>query len=493
MRNYLFILTLFLCFKPFSVTGESREVDSLISALKSCKKDTFELKVLNKIAELSSDPEVWPMYNMRMHKLALKLMKSKDQKIKKKAIYYYGNSLVNLGFLYIDKGRLSFALTYFLKGYEMMKKLGDKIGMAAALNNAGYVYKSLGDIPKALETYHTSLKLYEEMKYDKGIANALNNIAILYNKQENLDAAIDFNKRSMEINTRLGDKLAVGISMNNLAILYQKKKGFKVAFEYLEKALVLQKEINDKEGIANSYNNIGWLLEEQSKLKEALTYYTMAYDMLQTIDDKSVLVSTTINIGTLQLKLGNISEAKKFAELGYDLAKRIKYIDELSDAANLLSDVYKQKKMYKEALEMHEYFIKMRDSALNESTKTATMQMQVKYEYGKKAAADSVKNSEEQRVKDAEIRAQKSALKQEQTLKYVLYGGLALFVLISLYVYNRFKSSQEKNRIIALQKQIVDEKQKEVMDSIMYAKRIQDSLLPSEKSIERNLKRLKHK
>jgi hypothetical protein len=41
------------------------------------------------------------------------------------------------------------------------------------------------------------------------------------------------------------------------------------------------------------------------------------------------------------------------------------------------------------------------------------------------------------------------------------------------------------------QKQKVEEKQKEIIDSIKYAKRIQQSLLPTEKYIEKNLKRLK--
>ena len=465
--------------------------DSLVKLLPSCKNDTIRLKILNSIAETSSDDGFWPLYNLQMQKLAIKCMRSKNPKIKKRGQFFYGASLLNLGYLYISKGKLAYALTHFEKGMEIMKKLGNKHNQAAALNNMGYVYKSLGDIPKALQYNHECLKLYEELKYDKGISNSLNNIAILYGKQGDTESALKFNLRALKISQRLGDKLAIGISMNNIGLLYEKKKGFKVSFDYLNKALALQIEINDVEGIANSYNNIGYLLELQGKLIEAHDYYKKAYDLEQTVEDKSVLLSTTINLGTINLKLGKIDEAENFAIEAYELAKRIKFIDELSDAADLLSDVYKKKKKYKEALEMHEYYIKMRDSALNESTKSATMQMQVRYEYQKKAAADSVKNHEAERVKDAEVRASKSALQQEKTMKYVLYGGLALFILISLYVYNRFKSSQEKNKIIAMQKQIVDEKQKEVMDSIMYAKRIQDSLLPSERYVERCLRRLR--
>jgi hypothetical protein len=46
---------------------------------------------------------------------------------------------------------------------------------------------------------------------------------------------------------------------------------------------------------------------------------------------------------------------------------------------------------------------------------------------------------------------------------------------------------------IRKQKELVEQKQKEIVDSINYAKRIQKSLLPSEKYIERSLNRLKNK
>lgn len=482
-------IAFFFVLASLSVKGQ-QDVDSLVSLLKSEKNDTNKLHLLNAIVERSADDSVWPQYNMQMQKLALKLMKSKNKAVRNRGQYHYGNSLLNLGFLYINKGKLTLALTYFEKGYDIMKLRKDKIGMAAALNNSGYVYKSLGDIPKAIDSYHQSLKLYEELKYEKGIANTLNNIAVLYNKQGNLESAIQFNLRSLSITEKLKDSVSIGISMNNLALLYEKKKGYKIAYDYLNKALELQLKINDQVGVANSYNNIGYLLEVQGKSKEALVYYQKAYDILLTIDDLSVLISTSINIGTLELKFGRANEAMKYAKESYDLARRTKYIDELSDAADLLSKVYQYKKMYKEALEMHLYYVKMRDSALNENTKSATLQMQVKYEYQKKAAADSVKNMEEQRVKDAELRASKSALEKEQTMKYVLYGGLALFVMISIFVYNRYKDSQRKNKIIELQKQMVDEKQKEILDSILYAKRIQDALLPGEKVIDRTLKKM---
>jgi hypothetical protein len=78
-----------------------------------------------------------------------------------------------------------------------------------------------------------------------------------------------------------------------------------------------------------------------------------------------------------------------------------------------------------------------------------------------------------------------------------LYGGLLLVIGFSVFVFNRFKITQKQKKIIEEQKVMVDkayeslhEKNKEVMDSIHYAHRIQRALITSEKYIEKQLNRL---
>jgi hypothetical protein len=59
------------------------------------------------------------------------------------------------------------------------------------------------------------------------------------------------------------------------------------------------------------------------------------------------------------------------------------------------------------------------------------------------------------------------------------------------------QQTKKANKIITAQKMeveqqkgLIEEKQKEIVDSINYARRIQRSILPTEKYIERNLKKL---
>jgi len=96
------------------------------------------------------------------------------------------------------------------------------------------------------------------------------------------------------------------------------------------------------------------------------------------------------------------------------------------------------------------------------------------------------KAAEELKRKDLSVQANK---RQNYFLIIVL---LLTFVALGL-IYSRFKITKKQKSIIEIQKGIVDDKNKEITDSINYAKRIQNSLLPTEKYIEKTIKRLNKK
>jgi hypothetical protein len=61
---------------------------------------------------------------------------------------------------------------------------------------------------------------------------------------------------------------------------------------------------------------------------------------------------------------------------------------------------------------------------------------------------------------------------------------IPLFLNISL-ISEFVKARQKAEKQLSEQKKLIEEKQKEILDSIRYARRIQRSLLPTEKYISR--------
>jgi hypothetical protein len=156
----------------------------------------------------------------------------------------------------------------------------------------------------------------------------------------------------------------------------------------------------------------------------------------------------------------------------------------------VLQHVYASTGDFNGAFEMSQLFIKMRDSVHNIENKNLLLKNQLKYEYEKKMLADSLKVNSE-RI------AHKAELTQEKQRRYTLYAGMALLVLFGGLMYNRFQITNKQKKIIEgknaeieLQKAKLEEKQKEIIDSIQYAQRIQKALIPSEKYFEKNIHRL---
>ena len=132
---------------------------------------------------------------------------------------------------------------------------------------------------------------------------------------------------------------------------------------------------------------------------------------------------------------------------------------------------------YKGAFEHYKQFIIFRDSITNETNRKASIKSQLKYEYDKKEAV-----IKEQQEKERLVAQEKNRF--QQIVIWSVIVGLLLVIVFAGYIVRTLRTTR-------VQKAIIEEKQREILDSIHYAKRIQKSLLPTEKYIHSSLKRMR--
>ncbi len=114
-------------------------------------------------------------------------------------------------------------------------------------------------------------------------------------------------------------------------------------------------------------------------------------------------------------------------------------------------------------------YMQIKDSIFNKENAAQLSEMQTKYETEKK---------------EKELIKSKADSEKQNVIKNAFIAGFIFMILLAILIFRGYQNKQKSNVLITAQKQ------KEILDSIHYAKRIQDSLLPSEKNIERTLKRL---
>jgi hypothetical protein len=69
--------------------------------------------------------------------------------------------------------------------------------------------------------------------------------------------------------------------------------------------------------------------------------------------------------------------------------------------------------------------------------------------------------------------------------------GFALLLIFAIFVYRSYRQKQKLNSALVEKNLEIEEKNKDIMDSIRYARRIQTSLLPTHKYIEKKISSLK--
>lgn len=493
MKKFLCVIA---CF-PFVLNAQVKTLDSLKKVLKEAKHDTTKIIALNEISAICDVEELLNYAQLSAtisHQHLLNETKPKNILFYKK---YYSWALNNMGFVYHQKGDIPQALTNFNKALAIQKEIKDSAGMASSLNNLAYILESQGDIFTALDLHHQSLKIAESRNDSTAIETSLNNIGIIYRNQNETKKAYEYFMKAVFIEKRVNDLEGLSSSLNNLGAVYLKMGNIKQSFESYFEALKIGKQIKDQYAISTALNNLGILYKNQKNYPLALEYLNNALNLEKEFNEQAGIINTLNNIARVYFEQGKENEA--FAILNKNLisAKNFGYPEYVRDGASLLKLLFQHQKKYKEAFDMFELEIQMKDSVSNQKTKNASVRKQFQYEYEKKAAADSVKHAEEQKVKNALLTAQQAQLKQEKTQRIALYGGLVLVMAFLGFVFNRFRITQKQKVIIEQQKLLVDEayeqlheKNKEVMDSITYARRIQKALITSEHYFEKSLNRL---
>jgi tetratricopeptide (TPR) repeat protein len=503
---FLFSL-IFFAIGPSTINAQTDLIDSLKIVLKNSKQDTDRAAICNALGEyiFLKKPDEALLYFQKAQALCKHNLKSSPSNTLivlayKKQLAFAIN---NIGYCTKTKGQVFKAIEAYESSLKIQEEIGNKEGIATALINLGVIYNDQGDIPKALEYLNRSLNLHEDIKNLKGAAISLDDIGVIYFRQGDLNTALIYYTKALNIREKLQEKDGLATSLINIGVVYRNQHNVDKAIEFYERSLRIMQEIGDKQGEATALNNIGAVYkneadrgERELRMKKALDYFLRSLKIREEVNDTKGIAISLHNIGSVYLYQKNNAKSIAFGERSMKISQELGYPGEIRKSAELLYNNYKVLKDPKKALHYFDLFILMRDSINNQSTRKASLKTMLKYEYEKQAAADSVAHAKESEIKNAELSRQSAEIKAKKNQQYALYGGLILVLFFSVFMFNRYKVTQKQKDIIEdqkgeveLQKQIVDAKQKEIVDSIQYAKRIQTALLPSEKYISKHLKK----
>ena len=447
-------------------------------------------------------------------------------------LYYYLRSKARL-LIYLggNGGSNDVKINYFLSALKIHERINNKLGMAAAYSAICYVYYQQSVFNKATENMLIALEIYEELGLKDKVANSYRIIGDVYQMQkllnkalENYKNALDISKTlkddfncsacyesigncyidmrdytkaidnhfaSLKISEKLGDVKGVGDSYGDISSIYYFMKDYKKSLINSIEALNKYKIFSEPGLIANGYYDVAKVNYKLNKQDIALKYMDSALVSYQKLDDNYNTAKSYFFIGDIYIAKREYNKATIYMDKAVVLGKKNNYIELLRDVYNTMATLYVKQDDYKTAYKYHVLYSEMKDSLVNSIDLTTENIDALHSEFNKE------RKEQEKLVHEAILAQKEAKLEQEKTQRYALYGGLLLVITFSVFVFNRFRVTQKQKAIIEQQKQLVDdafktleEKNKEVMDSITYAQRIQKALITSELYIEKQLNRL---
>ncbi|MCC7332724.1 MAG: tetratricopeptide repeat protein [Flavobacteriales bacterium] len=386
------------------------------------------------------------------------------------------NLLNKLGYSYFSSEKYQESITSLNKALTISKEIKNKKRIAQSAGNLANTYSALGDYSKAIPLNFLSLKTYEEIEDSLGMARALMSIGNIYDEQGLSDESLKKHQEALDIFNQLKDSSSIALVLSNIAIVYAESYGnYDKALIYNNQALSIYKKLNNKEDIARLLNNIGTNYYNTNAYNKALKLYEESLSIREQIADKSGMSSSLMNLAELYVKKHNLNKALTYAKMSFDLSQEIDALLYIKESSRILSEVYKEMGNSTEELKYYKLYSETKDSLFNQNTATQVVKMSAIYETEKKQKEIELLNKE----KEKQAALSLAENKRKNTIIFSIIGGLALVIIFSIFLFKRFRVTNQ-------QKIVIEEKQKEITDSITYAKRIQEAILPPE-SIIKNL------
>lgn len=459
-------------------------LDSVLSIYHNAT-DSVQIECLSFLAENLADDDLWVKYNEEMLAYANSALKSLPGEHKSKRVYYLdfkNRALNNKGYVQLMQGNYQKAIHFYNKSKAILEETEDKHGLAVYHNTIGYIYINQGAIAKGLEQLLKSLKIKEELPDKGSLATTLTNIGYVYKNQKEHDEALDYFERSLLIREELDDKAGIAICLGHIGSINESQKKLSKALEYYLKAYELSSETRDDYNTAFHLFNIGSVYHQQAKYSDAIRVLNEGLKLKRKLKDKVGIANGLLNLGEVYLSTNDL---KKAEDNGLKALAIVQVLDnklEIRKAAILLYNVYKKLGGFKKSLSYFELAEEVGGAINNEETQKAAVKQQMEYEFEKQQVTDSLNFAQTQAIEKMKHQA---IIDKEVQQRYLLYGGLAVLLIIGLLIFRSYHQKKKDNELITIQKNQVEsaheelaEKNAEIVDSINYAKRIQNAILP---------------
>ncbi|MDP1799931.1 MAG: tetratricopeptide repeat protein [Bacteroidota bacterium] len=507
----IFFGVILLAFGFYTFADNGRKLDSLYTIIKTSNTDTVKINAQIKIATiLLKEDTIKALHEIKKVTYALNSVTNKPYVFKiyekigrlcnynvmpQKARYYFDAGLAkartekNIEWQakfycriadHLQSADLSKQCILYFDSAIAIAKKGDEKLYADILMKKGRGHYDSGDYKTAMDLYIQSQRLYEKNKWQNvEYGHLLHFIGSVFKQQDFYDKALDYYEQELKLSRDIKDKALEAEALYLCASMYGTKGDLDKELIYLKNAIELFKEQNNLRMLGLMYSNLSANHSDRKNYKEAIASCEHALEIFKETGEEESSAATLRNLGDLYSKTGNPKKALEYFKKAMDAAMKVetKQLLNKSEITQSMAFAYSDLGDYKSAFNLLLEHRSLSDSLSNVSN--------VEYLHTLEKQYDTEKKEKEIALQKVEIDKTNAVVKQQATQRNAMIIGCILVLIIAGISIVAFINKRKTSRLLAkqvgeinYQNTIIKEKNKDITDSIQYAKRLQEAVFP---------------
>lgn len=517
--TYRFWMTACLLMVATLLCAQKKTADSLYqSYFKSAKTSDNIDKAPSLVLYLGNHHEPQKA-NAVINDLASLKVEAKNEAFKKgmvlfcKALLYRTGDSISESMLYANR-----AIPYFKNNAYYLAEVDGLMAMN---------YYLLNEFDSCIAMGNRVLASVEESKNANAELEILMTMGRSYDFMGNRQKGIEISLKGIEVAKREHKTIKLSELYISMSIIY-KGEDLKTAKKYALMALQVLGDKPDREEdivLNAAYLMLGNVYLDYKNLDSAMYYYELCKNSSLKNNDERTYMSAIGNIGNVAYNLKEYDKAVEYNLLTLQGYRKNHVKSEIAVAYGSLADIYKDMKNYpkailyydsaltvtkeiqsaddfiynykglsetyesmgndKEAFKYFKLYRQWNDSVNNNQNSKKIAQLELDYKY-----------KSEQKEKDL-IQQNKDLITQEKLSRqnYIIWTGILGTILLIGFLGFTIKTNISRKKInaqlqvfneeVTRQKDIIEEKNNEITDSITYASRIQQGVIPDDQEMNK--------
>ncbi|CAN5438638.1 hypothetical protein BH09BAC5_BH09BAC5_21830 [soil metagenome] len=309
----------------------------------------------------------------------------------------------------------------------LAEKSDNKEIKADSLYRLARCYIRFSDYPHVLEKTLEAMTIYRETGDVKGEASCLDTLGWVYNYLGDHESRLKSNLHCLDLRKEIGDVAGEINTMNNVGDTYIQLGIYDKALEYFN-ACLAHPELTEKSKSV-VFHNIGEVYFYKKDFKNAREYFSKGFQQAQKTDYFSISVIANVFLAEINIEEGTPDEAKSCLEIALRISEENDITEDIYRIHKNLSVIYEIKGLNDLAFRHYKLFHEASENLFNQN--------------------------KIQQIKNIQFEYESDLLKRE--------------------------TERERGRNLKLSRayEQIEFQKKDITDSITYAKRLQDAMLPS--------------